>query len=84
MRRIKRRIPGATPDSCVSRDGESASAPGGDGYRAVTTLDGAVQAIAAALAEDAAAGHNPSAGTRGAVSRDRRGDQARSRTGELG
>ena len=51
MRRIKRRIPAATPIA-VLLGAESASAPATDGYRVVATLDGAVQAIAAAFAAE--------------------------------
>jgi hypothetical protein len=53
MRRIKRRIPGAAPIAAFLC-AESASAPADDGYRVVTSLDGAVQAIAAALASETA------------------------------
>jgi len=53
MRRIKRRIPGAAPVVAFLGT-DVASLLGGDGYRVVTTLDSAVQAIAAALVEDAA------------------------------
>lgn len=58
MRRIKRRIPGAVPIVAFLGT-DIGSAPGGDGYRAVTTLDGAVQATIAALAEDAATVEQP-------------------------
>jgi len=53
MRRIKRRIPGAAPIAAFLC-AESASPPAADGYRVVTTLDGAVQAIAATLATETA------------------------------
>ncbi len=53
MRRIKRRIPGTAPIAAFLC-AESASPPADDFYRVVTTLDGAVQAIAAALAAETA------------------------------
>ena len=53
LKRIKRRIPGATPIVAFLGT-DVGSAPGGDGYRVVTTLDTAVEAISAALAENAA------------------------------
>jgi hypothetical protein len=53
MRRIKRRISGAVPIAAFLC-AESASPPAEDGYRVVTSLDGAVQAIAAVLATETA------------------------------
>ena len=59
MRRIKRRLPGAAPIVAFLGT-DVGSVLGGDGYRVVATLDGAIQAIAAALAEDAAIARQPS------------------------
>jgi predicted PurR-regulated permease PerM len=52
MRRIKRRIPGAAPIAAFLC-ADNPTPPADDGYRVVTTLDGAVQAISAALASEA-------------------------------